>query len=146
MDIVFGIAGDIHGPCCTINSGPMESWLYDDVLPNIKTEGSATNSRVGIITFWGGNVYPNISLGEYTEGTLITKITDELEWTISGHVNTDPLMDEVLVQFDTISASPNSQQILVLIVDDSPRSSSAIPIPICQYKQALDSRGILRGI
>ena len=120
----------------------MERWLYDDVLPNIKTDTTTTNSRVGIITFYGTTANVGVSVGEYTEAQLLLSITNSLSWSTGGWINTDTVLPQVLLQFDSIS-SPNSQQIFVLMVDDSPRRSSSYPLSVCQYKQALESRGMV---
>ena len=136
---MFGIYGFISGN--TLSAGSVEHWLWDDVLSNIKIDSTTTNSRVGIITFWGTTANIGISIGEYTEGQLLVSITNSVQWSSGGWTNSDTILDAALLQFDTIS-TPNSQQILVLMVDDSPRRSSSHPLSVCQYKQALESRGM----
>ena len=129
VDVVFGISG--------ILTQNIERWLYDDVLPNINTE----SSRVGIMSFSGSTVWTAISLGQHTEATLAQTITGNMVGT-AGWTNPGPVINSSISQFDAVSA--NSQQILILMVEDDPKIAAQNPVTVCEYKQALESRGAIQ--
>ena len=105
-------------------------------MNNINTQ----KSRVGITVF-GDSVSTTLDIGYYDSLNITDKLND-IQWK-TGWLNYPEMFDEVIAQFDSISMTKNTQQILLILTDDEPRLSLSEYITVCNYRNLLATKGII---